>query len=223
MTRKRNHNIQLQVGTFMLTLGISLSLIIHSSTGNASEDGTRYVHSAQDFDVYVDGHRERTKVLGLALYKSFYQKSNIVSEDLVRQFLELHDLSKTENAVKAGLFKQYGQDLASLPPQFGELTSYLNSIDTHISEQFFTLHKLSPTQISTLLRIEKIADLVDRAMDPVAQEDFGRKMKRASAWFQSGEMRLQSWFLEANYDKITLGLSYRDRMEAKGRLCRQVI
>ncbi len=168
--------------------------------------------------IYINAHRLRVVNIGLAI-QSFRPILDLPDE-MLTAFLHLHDLSKLEPDIFRSLSLHYGRSLND--PNYSEnselqsLIQRLNSIDLNHARSFFARHGLldtnyCPTVVAKeLLRIEKIADLVDRALDPAAWEDFGRKLHPASHYLPNFQDQHLAQELEKRYPQITQGLSFQE-------------
>ncbi|WP_413287763.1 hypothetical protein [Bdellovibrio sp. HCB337] len=160
-----------------------------------------YVTQIQDFQQHIELHRERVVVLGMTLAASHFP--NVSKKDL-KDFLRLHDSSKTMRNSLPRLFEFYGKPPANeeARARLMSTVSDINAIDHSIAEKFFNERHLSPEMVEALYTIEKVADLVDRSLDPVAAEEFGRKLSPASQFFKEQELRDLSLWLESRYLNI---------------------
>lgn len=180
------------------------------------------MRTLRDFQYHISLHRERVIQLGMALAKSQFPR---LHPESLRDFLRLHDYSKTitipSQLSKYGyrhrelpverLFQFYGK-----PPkndheweQLGNLVYDINNIDQTVCENFFSQHReLSWGDQEDFYAIEKVADLVDRSLDPIAAEEFGHPMKLASEYVEDPYLARLSLLLESRYPQITKNLSF---------------
>lgn len=212
-----------------LTLGVlALSATLLSTTSKASTQDPRYfVTSPDEFNSYVKTHRQRTRLLALELFQSYPESYADVTIDQVDAFLQLHDLSKSIPEISHRLYKQYSRPIHTAnkrqKEEFQAWVNYLNNRDLQNAQKFFVQNNLSEEQIVQLLEIEKIADLVDRSFDPVAQEDFAKVMVPASEFLKNEAMAQKAKLLEANYLKITHGRAFLDEHRAKSHSCKVIL
>jgi len=154
--------------------------------------------------------------LGLALYQLYPERYQEIPLDLIVGFLKLHDQSKLRESSSRALYSVYGQNqkFADLltQSQMQETIQRLNEYDQEAARLFFQSTGISTDQARLLLEIEKIADLVDRGMDPVAHEDFeggGKyKMKLGSEYIKDDFGSRAAARLEKSYDHITQKYSF---------------
>lgn len=180
----------------------------------------------KEFQHHIDLHRERVVKLGLALAKTHYPSLDMAT---LESFLWLHDKSKTLTNYQA--LKRYHYDHASFPVErlfefYGrtpktqeetlkliDVVNDINAIDEEVCVEFFRLHQeLSWGIQDAFYTIEKVADLVDRSLDPVAAEEFGHPMILASEFVQDPYMATLSMWLETHYHQITKDLSFSKEM-----------
>lgn len=182
-----------------------------------------------EFQHHIHLHRERVVKLGLALAKNQFPGLSLRP---LEAFLYLHDHSKTLNSrdelarhlythastPSQRLFEFYGKipenDLEQV--KLIEVVNDINNIDTRVSAQFFQFNPdLSKGTQDDFYTIEKVADLVDRSLDPVAAEEFGHPMVLASEYVQDPYMSLLSMWLEKNYLQITKNLTFATTLRYK--------
>ncbi|RYZ88832.1 MAG: hypothetical protein EOP06_10285, partial [Proteobacteria bacterium] len=148
-----------------------------------------------DFKFHIDLHRHRVVRLGLSLAKAKFPNIRI---HVLEGFLRLHDSSKamTQNEQLAPfgysssrppierLFDYFGYAKISEEQKRGLFTviTDINSIDDQIGKSFLGNFNLSAREIQQMYDIEKVADLVDRSMDPLAEEEFGHHLVLASKY-----------------------------------------
>lgn len=175
-----------------------LFVLLITSIGHAQN----YVTRIQDFQQHIELHRARVVQLGMALAESHFPE---ISQKDLKEFLKLHDSSKTTKEALPRLYQFYGKPPNSEAERerLKEIVIYINAIDQKVAEKYFKEKTLSLDMIETFYIIEKVADLVDRSMDPVAAEEFGRKLVPASQFLKEAELiRLSQW-LEQRYEKVT--------------------
>lgn len=178
------------------------------------------VSSLVDFEHHVAHHRQRVLQLGKFLADSYFPQ---VSGELLSSFLSLHDFSKTmipsEVLERVGwlsssqpfenLYNYFGKATGPLETEveFKSLLQSLNEIDNLIAHDFFSQKiNLESSEISLICKIERVADLVDRYMDPLATIEFGRPMQPASLYLDDLELVGFAKFLELHYfEVINLG------------------
>lgn len=180
----------------------------------------------QEFQHHIQLHRERVVKLGLALAKSHYPGLNL---QYLSSFLWLHDHSKTltnplvlekfeYNHIKypaERLFEFYGRTPKDQKEtlQLIDVVNDINAIDEEVCVQFFQGHpQLSWGTQDDFYTIEKVADLVDRSLDPMAAEEFGHPMILASSFVQDTYLASLSMWLESHYSQITKELSFSENL-----------
>ncbi len=90
-----------------------------------------------------------------------------------------------------------------------DIVTDINSIDKKVGEDFFANHsRLSWGVQEDFYTIERVADLVDRSLDPIAAEEFGHSMLLASEYVDDPYMSQLSLWLEGHYPQITKNLSF---------------
>lgn len=175
-----------------------------------------------EFTRHINLHRLRVLRLGLELGKSHYE--GLPLSDL-EKFLKLHDLSKTLQSKT--LLAEFGYTHVRFPvdrlfqffgiknpsnsqaKQLRELVSDINTVDENIARRFFEVAKGIDAKTQTAFyEIERVADLVDRSLDPVAAEEFGHPMVPASEFIQESHLVGFSRWLENLYPEFTKNLSY---------------
>lgn len=175
--------------------------------------GNPLVESKGDFDRHLALHRKRVLVLGLALRERFYP--HIDAKEL-KTFLKYHDIAKTDlvhGNLKTSveeLYKFYGTRLRSTEePQLKHLVDSINLIDRRIALMFLENFKASEQNRELFQKIERMADLVDRGMDPVASEEFGRLLTKASVILAEIHDVDQVLWLEDHYQELTEQFQYK--------------
>lgn len=192
-----------------------------------------YVTSVEDFYRHTSLHRKRVKALGMELLRQNPEVFSGVRPEQLRIALDAHDMGKISPNAKyvdgrpfyKVLFQEgYGKQINR------DVVNQLNNHDQRYMQEAFKKAGLakSPDHTSAhrarvqdirhkIARIEKIADLVDRGMSPVAQEEFGRPMQRAGVFLDNPQDRQLARSLETNYQNIIDGLEYKrpDAIEKK--------
>ncbi len=183
----------------------------------------KYVNSVVDFHHHTKMHKKRVVELAVELFKQYPKQFNGLNEAMIRRVLKDHDNAKIDAkyTYKNGkpfyemLYQSYGKK----PPI--DVIEQLNKIDSSIMED--ALKKEGLTFIKgeakeerirkmrmrqKLSKLEKLADFVDRAMNPVSSEEFGRKMCLESSVAKTEIAKKMALFLENNYKTITNELNY---------------
>lgn len=200
------------VTSVLFALNITSSVILAPSLSSSEIlFGNALVQNYSDFQKYIDLHKKRVTELGLALYQLYLDRYHQVPYEYVHAFLKLHDQSKLREPNSKALYSFYGQNQnfvdSFTQKQMQKTIQKLNDYDHGIAQLFFQGVGVSPWQARLLLEIEKIADLVDRGMDPVAHEDFeGKglyKMKLGSEYLTDDFSQKAAFELEKKYEVIT--------------------
>lgn len=175
-----------------------------------------------EFQHHIELHRNRVIKLGMALAKHQFPGLN---QRILTEFLDLHDYSKIITSRKE--LPQFEYSHRDLPVQrlytfYGRkpktetemeklvsVINDINGIDKKVCEDFFTKNsQLSWGVQEDFYTIERVADLVDRSLDPMAAEEFGHPMLLASEYIDDPYMAQLSLWLESHYHQITKNLSF---------------
>lgn len=205
---------------FMSGIGLLVGVLFQSEAWGGQVDQAIAVQGFSlervDFRAHLESHIQRVKVLALAAQASYPQAFSQVRRQDLDSFLDLHDAAKLETGTFFQLVKSFGQPL----PMGSDLVNFLNQEDWRIRYKYFEKHGFiyADGQLSTeaqeMLRLERLADLTDRGLDPVASREFGRPMLPASEFMTSPENQMMARDLERRYWDLTDGLDYlswRDR------------
>jgi hypothetical protein len=177
--------------------------------------------SLADFKHHIQLHRQRVVKLGMTLAAEYYTELDLIA---VERFLKLHDRSKILNSPAQlrifgyhhperpmqRLFEFFGQQERSAlqSQQLQQVVNDINDLDLAISKRFFAASFFNASEMDRFYQIEKVADLVDRSLDPVAAEEFGHPMILASEYIRDPNLAKLSLWLESRYFKVTEGLFY---------------
>lgn len=157
-----------------------------------------------DFERHVSLHIQRTRKLAEAA-RELPEYSDLPVE-LVRDFLDLHDQSKINRSQaflaqhrlegrRESLLQSLHRLRGTSNSEVSAVAQKLNDVDNEVAHAFFQKEKLLTPEgrlswkALMLLEIEKIADLVDRGLEPVTAQEFGRSMRPASEWFELSAFR----------------------------------
>ena len=205
------------------------TLFLISIAGYSSD--LQYIKNINDFNCHIQAHKKRVTLLGMYLvnlYPSFEKET--IKQLKVETFLNLHDNSKLDVQNQTELYSFYGIDFNEKKKSqfFWDTIDKINEIDKELREGFFDksnriliekrkfLSNKNPPYNNYIKNffymIEEIADLVDRGLDPVASEEFGKTMIPLSTYSFSDEINkiAKAKILEKNYDKIISGNRYID-------------
>lgn len=198
----------------------------------AIKPARHYVHNFYEFRVHTQLHIRRVEKIGLYIYKNHPEQFKNVDRDLAQKFLQKHDQGKVnynlwkaqgEDPIIKQIYKYYNVPKQQITPQqFTEMKhsiQKLNDMDAKIAKAFFKEHKLIKPNgelsdsAQELLRLEHLADLVDRGKNIVSPEEFAKKaMIPASKMFKNTFDTTVAAEAEAQYAKIIKGLDYTDRV-----------
>jgi hypothetical protein len=184
---------------------LSLGILIMLNMTFTISQAELYVADINDFKSHIQNHQIRVLQLGSFLANHNFPELPIQQ---VQEFLSLHDQSKTSDKMLNALFLFYGKKATeSLTSNqsliLSRIIEELNASDLNLIKTYFEEHNISSDDQNKLFLIEKIADSVDRAMDPIAEEEFGRKLQFASDFLGTEFERSLAKTLESNYLEIT--------------------
>ena len=179
-----------------------------------------FVANIGDFYRHIELHRQRVFQLGMTLGT---EKFTDLPLDRLATFLRMHDASKTMTAkIDLRLFNYYhpmsplvrlfsfygqGHETAEAKQVLKHAVDDINHIDQQVASNFFAVHReISEDIIEKFFLIEKVADLVDRSLDPVASEEFHQQLTPASKFIRDPEGAALSLWLEERYSTITRDL-----------------
>jgi hypothetical protein len=210
--------------TVPLTTPVIASLKVLSKGINEALGRKTYVNGVVDFHQHTIMHKKRVTQLAVELAQKFPKEFKGLSTDLIIRVLSKHDNAKIKPQYTYGksgpfyetLYKYYGKK----PPM--DVISKLNKIDTEIMEAALKKEGLglefsdTKSQIlkkialrKKILKLEKLADFVDRGMSEVSPEEFGRKMWKESSVAKTQLGKKMALFLENNYEKLVGHLKYK--------------
>ncbi len=217
-----------------------LLLALFAGFGAVAETGDNtYVRTRSDLQRHYRLHIFRTRRLGLALYDMDPSEFPGVTRDQVDEFLTLHDRAKLDSSAKFQqrfwadppggqaildrLFAIYGVGYSPADPavQANVLSTVrsLNAADRNVGRAYFNSQGMifEDGQLTnaarSLLRLEHIADIVDRASDPVTMEEFRLEEgnRPPLSKFLSPEDEPLARRLQQRYGEIVSGLEYASR------------
>ena len=183
-----------------------------------------YVNGVVDFHQHTIMHKKRVTQLAVELAKKFPKEFKGLSKDLIIRVLSQHDNAKIQPRYTYGksgpfyetLYKYYG----AKPPL--DVIKQLNIVDSEIMEEALKKEGLAFEFNDTksqklkkaalrdkIFKLEKLADFVDRGMNEVSPEEFGRKMWKESSVAKTLMGKKMALFLEANYEKLVGHLKYK--------------
>ena len=196
----------------------------------------RRVYNIADFRVHMEAHIHRVRLLGQELLRIGREEFRDIDPTILDEFLSQHDLSKIdrspgflrrhhyahERSLLERIYDGYGVNFKNLDSEAKTaamaVVAELNRIDHEVALEFFRAHGMlteggEPGPSALLfLRIERIADWVDRGESPVSSEEFARPMTRAHTMFDDGANRNLALELEGRYHVLTHGASYETHM-----------
>lgn len=189
----------------------------------------------------MESHARRVRVLGMHLRRIYQEAFVEVNPEILGDFLILHDQAKlnhSQNFIKNyhlpmdsplldELYGLYGVIVSSAnADEFRArnmaLIARINEVDRGVALHFFRLRGLATEDsfsplAQRYLKIEKIADAVDRGMNPVTAEEFGRPMLAASQFLPDAESKDMATKLEQVYGLLTREMSYDKFKAARDR------
>jgi hypothetical protein len=192
--------LALTLATILAMLGLTkLEGGVGAGLGAVSyaRDGQRfqYVNSPWDYYWHMVGHRVRVDELSRKLLEIAPESFPDVQPELLSEFIRFgHDESKLNpsqsfldrqgydrrrHPIASRLFHRiYGKDFSDQKVDRSrallETRNELNAIDERVAQGFFRKKGISPEKARQYLLAEKVADSLDRSLDLVAQEEFGR-------------------------------------------------
>ncbi len=207
------------------------------------EPRQEFINSPTELRNHFVAHSLRVKRLGVEVYKISQEWMKKVSLDLLVEFLTLHDEAKVNSTdgfrkkywkseygkrtFAERLYDAYDKDW-NTNAEYGRTRDQLNAADKKLRMEFFRERGLldkngEPNEIAwILLEIERIADVVDRACDPVAKEEFHRQREYLLSEFLAGPGSLRkAKAVFEKYRSIVAGLewpNYSKSCEFKARL-----
>lgn len=207
-----------------------------------------YIHSVKELRTHFHAHRFRVRALAMRAIQLHPELLNTgITIGDVYEFLSLHDMAKVEDSREFRekfwpkealnkesfinrLFEIYGTGLfpgnAAKHAEALKMIEELNIADSAVAKDFFRKQRwLLPdgemnAKAKAVLRIERIADVVDRNSDPVAQEELGVSKPRAlSEFFVKKDGTVDQLNLgiasklKEQYNQTIAGLSYENILE----------
>lgn len=159
---------------------------------------TVYVSNVLALARQVSRHRRRVYRIGTYLDRGITTKV----------ILLVHDIEKY--LFLPWLWKYYGEKDKKTLKQAKKVYTRLNKVGRAIKRVATCLFNQADVAESTI--VEHIADVVDRHMDPVANEEFGRDMKTQplSKFLPDRDVEIAEW-LCINYTDICGPLAISDR------------
>lgn len=184
-----------------------------------------YLRTLEDFHQHTQLHIKRVQTLASQLYLAHPEHFSGVDAELAREFMQLHDLAKVSKfnnrpPMLQSLFQQLQNGSTNMIPIIAELNARDFEVRYRwlLEKKLLTPNGLPTAEAQQLLALENISDLVDRGMNEVSAEEFGREMRPASEILKDPkEVRLAE-FLERNYQAFTQSL----RFVRSGGPCRNI-
>ncbi len=171
----------------------------------------QYVNTINDFKTHTNNHIQNVTRLGMYLYhqhKHTYFKD--IPEHIVREKLLYHDFEKVahlealqqfgytnERNFSERLYDLYGRSIGNTNFKAKALIQELNEYADKFESELLAKHNLidqSPRSLSVIekiQRIERVADLVERQMNPVSPEEFGVREMRSATLFLNSQLEMQ--------------------------------
>lgn len=180
------------------------------------------IKTSAEFSEYAQLHIQRVQHLGQELKKLYPKHFRGLDDEVVNEFLSLHDKAKLSPETLKSLSRFYGRSIESLTSaekvEFLQLKKSLNAKDFEIRLNFLKQKGLADAQgkISfygkKLFYIEKIADLVDRGSAVGTAQEFGKVMTPASTYMKSPLSKEMAQSLESAYSRVTKGKFYKGNL-----------
>lgn len=170
----------------------------------------QYIHSLADFQTHIESHILRVQILGRYIFETFPQYFSHVTKTLLKKRLFLHDQSKVnrepsfmdrfyplaqERPIIADLFEavylRRDQPAKIRLQKILQIVEKLNLVDIQLNHRFNKAHHLFTPEgkLSEAGReldfLEKLADSIDRRLDPVSSEEFNRNQRLQPHYFSS--------------------------------------
>jgi hypothetical protein len=180
-----------------------------------------------DYRLYNELHIVRTDLIGEDVLLHNPEDYPDVTLLLYRTFIPRHDRAKRNKNLLRQLFELYNQPINT--PQMlalrNSLAAKLNAIDAIYAYEFFEKNHLiyengalKPAAVQ-LLRIEMIADFVDRYKNPLAGEEFGREQYPNSVHpLLTDHERVIATAAESRYFDVVKGYLYSDYSNCEAKL-----
>lgn len=161
---------------------------------------------ANAFRVAISHHRLCVQDLAQRLLKergdAFSHLCHL--DGMVEEFLELHDSSKLSPQFFWSLLKYFGADIQKLSSQEKRkaqlLISEINERDGEVARMFFIEKNLidengNPNATAqSLLKLERICDVVERGLSPFSARELGKKIVKGSEFLSDPvEVEIAQW------------------------------
>ena len=217
-----------------------LALRLQYEYYNIEENGNtkKLVRNYMEYRLANFTHVLRVARLGRRLLKEQRDKFENVDPRILEEFLLLHSQSRVNTSqefinrhgigqresLSSKLYQNYSIDFQNLSSGLTRenktLIEQLARIDREVVIAFFRKKGLLGKKeriednalVKTYLHIQQIADLVDKGGSPVSEEEFGRKILPAHAFFarilNDSESASLAAILEHNYEQIVGGDTY---------------
>ena len=197
-----------------------LQMKLLSSSGNA------YVKNIEDLKQHFDCHRQRLMVLAQALVIQYPEHfKELKNTNLLQEFLHLHDAAKFSHLEDLFMYYNTRPLFSNVyeAEKFKSLVARVNAQDELVRLNFFKLKALCGEnsteynkQAKLLIEIERLVDMVDRGLDPVAIEEFAREMRPASEMFAiDSKDYIMAKYLEQEYHNLVGHLSFDSYLSSK--------
>lgn len=184
-----------------------------------------YLRTLEDFHRHTELHIKRVQTLAAQLHRAYPEHFPDLDAQLVHEFMQLHDAAKISEfnnrpPMLESLFQHIQNDGANMLPIITELNArdFEKRYRWFIEKKLLTPNGLPTAEAQQLLTLENISDLVDRGMNEVSPEEFGREMRPASELLNDPKEARLAEFLERNYRAFTQSL----RFVRSGGSCRNI-
>lgn len=200
----------------LFSVGLLATASLHLANAWPTNLDREYVHSLPEYVLYMRSHIQRVVLIGSDIRENerFSNQFEDVDPEVLKEYLSrYHDRRKIKdwqrkNSMARKLEANYGIDKNKLPPEerarYQAIIDELNDGDKEERREF--LSKLPPEIVEKLLRIERIADQIDRVMSEVSEEEWNKIMEPASTseWLKDEKDREIAEFYERPFrDPVT--------------------
>lgn len=200
----------------------------------------RFVHSLDDFRFHTMLHRMRLVRIGFALHRRFPAAFPGIDPSQILDIFLAHDLEKVADSpeffeayeVPEDLRIQFARQLyafyntprerlsAEEQARKKRVIDEMNALGRRIMSDLMDRLELGEQARASFLRMERLADVIDRNTDPVAMEEFALTEQLPLEMFLQGEENLaMARAIQADYFEITRGLGYEEARRSGG-VCR---
>lgn len=192
----------------------------------------RYLNQLPDFFHHTELHKRRVVELAKAVMGEYPEEFKDIDPEKAIRILTEHDNAKIDPRYRAANGKPFYQSLFNYvgekAPQ--QLIDDLNFHDNKIINNAFEVEGIAESEFDSkevaqkkskeriaFKKLEELVDHVDRGMNPVSLDEFGRAGYKESETAKRAKQREMALFLEKNYSKIIKGLEFKPLTLAQQR------